>query len=243
MRPTRNARPPVTLLAPYIPGLKVPVVGFSGGVNRALLESHGDDGLICILRSYASQAEGDFIALICANPDIPVDSHTVTAQEAREEKAIVLRIPLARLSDGTAGPVYMVVTHLDSRSEETQRLTLKTDRVAPTGNDPIVAPPWVNERLPRPQPAQTLIDSVAAQRGVAVSIGFYPVDTTLPVNTHRAVRDRIRLIIGSEIVEHLVTESQASNRNPITVTVNYGTWLKVGTGGHSARTLSHAGGG
>ena len=233
MRPARNARPSVAQLAPYIPGLKVPVVGFSGGVNKALLESHGNDGLICILRSYASQAEGDFIALICANPDIPVDTHTVTAQEAREEKAIVLRTPLARLPDGTVGPVYIVVTHLDSSREETQRLNLKVDRLAPTGNEPIVAPPWVNEHLPRPQPAQTLIDSPAAQRGVAVSIDFYPVDTTLPANTHRAVRDRIRLIIGSEIVEHLVTEGQASHRNPITLTVNYGTWLKIGSGRHA----------
>ncbi|TFY96065.1 YncE family protein [Pseudomonas nabeulensis] len=233
MRPARNARPPVAQLTPYIPGLKAPVVGFSGAVNKALLESHGNDGLICILRSYASQAEGDFIALICANPDIPVDTHTVTDQEAREQKAIVLRIPLAHLSDGAVGPVYMVVTHLDSRREETQRLTLKVDQVAPTGNDPIVAPPWVNERLARPQLAQTLIDSTAAQRGVAVSIDFYPVDPTLPTNTHRSVRDQIRLIIGSEIIEHVVTEGQASNRNPIAVTVNYGSWLKIGSGRHA----------
>ena len=230
MAPDRNAPPFVAQLSPYIPGLTTPVVGFSGGVYQLLLESHGSAGLICILRAYAGQLEGDFIELFCSDLLVPVDFHTVTEQEAREAKAITLHISMARLADGAAGPVFFRVTHLDHRVEETQRLTLKIDTVAPTGSDPVTRPPWVNEQLSRPQPAQVLIDSAAAGRGVVVRIPFYPLDLNRPPSTYRAVRDRIRLIIGGQIIEHIVTENEASSRNPISITVYYGTWLRIGSG-------------
>jgi hypothetical protein len=41
MSVVKNAQAPVPQLTPYIPGLKTPVVGFSGGVYRQLLESQG----------------------------------------------------------------------------------------------------------------------------------------------------------------------------------------------------------
>ncbi|MBI6652479.1 hypothetical protein YA0849_26165, partial [Pseudomonas veronii] len=146
MTPELNAPPFVAQLSPYIPGLTTPVVGFSGGVHQLLLENHGSTGLICILRTYAGQLEGDFIELFCSDLLVPVDFHTVTEQEAREAKPITLHISMARLADGAAGPVFFRVTHLDHRVEETQRLTLKIDTVAPTGSDPITRPPWVNEQ-------------------------------------------------------------------------------------------------
>ena len=169
MTPALNALPPVSQLSPSIPGMTTPVAGFSGGVYQQLLEGHGSAGLTCILRAYAGQLEGDFIELFCGN-QAPVDFHTVTEQEAREEKPIVLHISMARLADGAVGPVFFRVTHLDHREEETQRLTLKVDTVPPTGSDTVSGPPWVNEQLPRPQPALLLIDSAAAGRGVGVRI-------------------------------------------------------------------------
>lgn len=229
----KNTHPPLPQLSPYIPGLTTPVVGFSGGVYQQLLASHGSTGLICILRPYSGQAEGDFVELFCGNLLTPVDFHTVTEQEAREEKPITLHISQARLPEGAVGPIVFRVTHLDHRSEETQRLTLNVDTVAPANREPITSPPWVNEQLPRPQPTLTYIDSAAAGRGVAVRIGSYPVDVNRPPATFRAVRDRIRLSIGGQIVEHRVTESEASTRNPITLTVYYATWLKVGSGFHA----------
>ena len=228
-----KAHPPVSQLAPYIPGLKTPVVGFSGGIFQQLLESHGSGGLICVMRAYAGQLEGDLIELICANLQTPVDFRTVTAQEAREATPLALHISIARLPDGAIGPVFFRVTHLDNRVEETQRLTLKVDTVPPTGSDAVSGPPWENVRLPRPQPTRTLVDSDAAGRGVGVRVPFYPVDASLPANTHRAVRDRIRLIIGGQIIEHIVTEAEASSRNPITIMVYYGTWLLIKSGHHA----------
>lgn len=50
--------------------------------------ANGSAGLICILRAYAGQLEGDFIELFCTDLLVPVDFHTVTEQEAREEKPI-----------------------------------------------------------------------------------------------------------------------------------------------------------
>ena len=67
MTPELNAPPFVAQLSPYIPGLTTPVVGFSGGVHQLLLENHGSTGLICILRTYAGQLEGDFIELFCSD--------------------------------------------------------------------------------------------------------------------------------------------------------------------------------
>ena len=233
MSVAKHAQPPVPQLTPYIPGLKTPVVGFSGGVYRQLLESHGSEGLICVMQSYAGQREGDFLELFCADLATSVDFHTVTEQEAREQRPIALHISMARLPDGTLDPVFIRVTHLDQRVEQTQSLRLKIDTVSPTGNDAVAGPPWVNEQLPRPQPALTLIDSAAAGRGVGVEIGFYPVDASRPTDTHRAVRDRIRLFIGGQIIEHSVTESEASNRNPITIMVYYGSWLLIGSGHHA----------
>ncbi|MGZ0718147.1 YncE family protein [Pseudomonas palleroniana] len=228
-----NAQPPVSQLAPYIPGLKTPVAGFSGGVYLQLLESHGSEGLICVMRPYAGQREGDFLALFCSDPQTPADFHTVTEQEAREERPIALHISRARLPEGTVGPIFIRVTHLDQRVEETQRLTVKVDTVPPTGSDAISGPSSENAQLPRPQPTLTLVDSAAAGRGVGVRIPFYPVDTSLPDATHRAVRDRIRLIIGNQVIEHSVTESEANNRNPITIIVYYATWLLIGSGRHA----------
>ncbi|WP_248749615.1 YncE family protein [Pseudomonas sp. MWU15-20650] len=233
MEPALSAPPPVSQLAPYIPGLTTPVVGFSGGVYQQLLEGHGSAGLICILRAYAGQLEGDFIELFCTDLLVPVDFHTVTEQEAREEKPIPLHISASRLPDGTVGPVFFRVTHLDHRKEETHRLTLKVDTVSPADREPITSPPWVNEQLPRPQPTLTFIDSAAAGRGVAIRIGFYPGDLNRPVATYRAARDRIRLSIGGQIIEYPVTENEASTRNPITLTVYYATWLRIGSGFHA----------
>lgn len=156
MEPTLDALPPVSQLAPYIPGLTTPVVGVSGGVYRQLLEAHGSEGLICILRAYAGQLEGDLIELFCTDLLDQVDFHTVTKEEAREKKAIPLHLSASRLPEGTVGPVFFRVTHLDHRKEETQRLTLKVDTVPPANREPITSPPWVNEQLPRPQPTLTL---------------------------------------------------------------------------------------
>lgn len=233
MSPTSNTQLPLPQLSPYIPGLITPVVGVSGGVNQQLLVAHGSSGLVCILRPYDGQAEGDFVELFCASLLIPVDFYTVSAEDVRDQRPIALRISEARLPDGTAGPILFRVTHLDHRREESQRLTLKIDTVPPANREPITAPPWVNEQLPRPQPALTFIDSAAAGRGVAVRIGFYPVDATRPADTYRAVRDRIRVIIGGQIIEHRVTESEANGRNPVTITVYYATWLKIGSGMHA----------
>lgn len=58
-------------------------------------------------------------------------------------------------------------------------------------------------------------------------------DVNRPAATYRATRDRIRLSIGGQIIEHRVTENEASTRNPITLTVYYATWLKVGSGFHA----------
>ncbi|MBN2990800.1 YncE family protein [Pseudomonas cedrina subsp. fulgida] len=202
-------------------------------MSRLLLESHGSEGLICVMRAYAGQREGDFIELFCGNLQIPVDVRTVTEQEALEAKPVALHISMARLPEGAAGPIFLRVTHLDQRVEETQRLTLKVDTVSPTGSNAVSEPPWENERLPRPQPTLTLVDSAAAGRGVGVSIAFYPVDASLPANTHRTVRDRIRLYIGGQVIEHRVTENEASGRNPITLMIYYGTWLLIGSGYHA----------
>lgn len=222
-----NTRPSLGDLLPDIPGLTQTVVGFSGGISRLLLEASNSQGLTCILRTYTSQAAGDFIELFCADTLTPVDVHTVSEQEAGQQKDIVLHLPRTRLPDGIVRPVFFRVTHLNTVREETRHSTFKVDTVAPGGDAPIDQP----ANLPRPR-LPALIDAAAAQRGVPVLVDFYPFDTRQPASTYRAVRDRIRLRVGGKTVEHRVTEGEAAGRAPITLVINYGTWLDIGSGHH-----------
>ena len=72
-----------------------------------------------------------------------------------------------------------------------------------------------------------------AQNGVPVTFKFYPDDATQEPNTYRATRDRIRLRInGITAPIPPLTESQATGREDITVTLYYGFWQQVRSGSH-----------
>lgn len=227
---------PFVNLPLYIPGLTQTVVGFDGGINKAALDVHRDQGLLCNLLPYLDMAERDFIELFCNDTLIPVAIYNVTKDDADKARIIPLYIPRTRLPDGPANPVFMRVTRVSGSSEETPRHHLTVDTVAPAGRNPI-ASTLQNENLPAPIFPQHIIDfgvtKTDAQNGVPVTFRFYPVDDTQPPSTYRAVRDRIRLRVGGENAPiPPLTESQAAGREDITFTLFYGFWQQVRSGSH-----------
>lgn len=222
---------PFSALPLYIPGMTTPVVGFDGGINLAALDTHRDKGLLCILLPYLEMAELDFVELFCRDLTTPVAFHTVTEDEAEKGLLIPLYIPRARLPDGPIDPVFFRVRRIGAGDDETDRFRLKVDTVPPAGRDPVSSTHW-HDNLAAPEPERDFIDKEAADEGVPVTIPFYPIDSSQPVNTHRAVRDRIRLSIGGVIIEHKVTEGEAAGREPIVIWVYTGKWSEIGSGSH-----------
>lgn len=229
--PEYHAPVPFSELPLYIPGMTTPVVGFDGGINLAALDNHRDEGLLCILLPYLDMTQLDFIELFYRDVITPVATHTVTKEQADKGIQIPLYIPRTRFTDGPVEPVFFRVTRVLGGTEETRRFRLKIDTVAPAGPDPIPSEPW-HSNLGAPEPDTDFVDETAAGLGVKVTIPFYPLDINRPANTHRTVRDRIRLSIGGFILNHRITEGEAAGREPIVIWVYAGTWAQIGSGSH-----------
>lgn len=216
----------------YMPTMSNPVVGFDGGFNRASLEV-SDKGVICILLPYLDQAAHDFIELKLN--DVRVDFHTVTDEEARLGQQIVLHVASERFIRETGNFVQAFVTRGGGGSDQTKRFNVKIDVEAPGGRNPVASTPE-NENLPKPLFPQDVIDfGVTPENSInpiPVSIGYYPLNTSLPNVSHRMVRDEIRLSLGGVIVKHKVTEFEAAGEAPLIINVNTSTWDEVGDGVH-----------
>lgn len=220
----------------YIPGLTQNVVGFNGGINKAALDVHREQGLLCNLLPYLDMAKDDFIELFCRDLLVPVDIYNITQDDVDKARMIPLYIPRTRLPDGPLNPVFIRVTRVGGATAETQRLNLKVDTVPPAGRNPIGST-LHNENLPVPVFPQKIIDfgvtEEDAQAGVPVTFPFYPVDATQEPSTFRATRDRIRLRInGIEAPIPALTEHQATGREDITFTLSHGFWKLVRSGSH-----------
>lgn len=230
LTPASFARVPFSDLSLYLPTLSNPVSGYGGGLNRAALNVTGR-GVICILLPYLDQSEGDFIELRLNN--IRVDFHTVTQDEAANSKQIILYAPSGDFLREAGNTLQAFVTRISGGMEETKRFNLLVDSELPGGRNPIASTPQ-NENLPLPRFPQHIIDfgvdKDSAGSPIPVIIDFYPVNRALPAANYRKVRDRIRLSIGGVIVEHRVTEFEASGQDPITMFINPGVWPQVGSG-------------
>ncbi|MBE8602479.1 hypothetical protein IQN01_23345, partial [Pseudomonas sp. MAFF 301451] len=163
------------------------------------------------------------------------DFHTVTEDEAENSKQIVLYASSSSFVREAGNTLQAFVTRISGGEEQTKRFTLLVDSEQPGGRDPIEST-TENENLPLPRFPQHIIDfgvdKDSAGSPIPVIIDFYPANRALPAINHRKVRDRIRLSIGGVIVEHRVTEFEASGQNPITVFINPGIWSQVGSGAH-----------
>ncbi|RMT86337.1 hypothetical protein ALP39_03016 [Pseudomonas marginalis pv. marginalis] len=232
LTPASFASVPFSDLPLYLPTLSNPVVGYDGGLNYAALNVDGK-GVICILLPYLDQSDGDFIELRLN--DVRADFHTVTEDEAENSKQIVLYAPSSSFVREAGNTLQAFVTRISGGEEQTKRFTLLVDSGQPGGRDPIEST-TENDNLPLPRFPQHIIDfgvdKDSTGSPIPVIIDFYPVNRALPAVNYRKVRDRIRLSIGGVIVEHRVTEFEASGQDPITVFVNPGIWSQVGSGVH-----------
>ncbi|NWA67252.1 YncE family protein [Pseudomonas reactans] len=220
----------------YIPGLTQNVQSHDGGINKAALDVHQEDGLLCNLLPYFGMAADDFCQLFWGDLLIPVAIYNVTQDDVDNERLIALYVPRARIIDGSVNPVFIRVDPFTGNAQKTAHFNLKVDTVLPGGRNP-VASTLQNENLPKPMFEQRIIDfgvtETDAQNGVPVNLGFYPVDTTQDARTFRAARDRIRLSVGGVFADiPPITEGQAAGRDPIVVVLYYGFWQQVGSGSH-----------
>ncbi|QXI25895.1 Ig-like domain-containing protein [Pseudomonas vanderleydeniana] len=235
-RDPQPERRPFSDLAIEVYGQR-PVIGADLGINKGALDTYYPHGLLCFLLPYLEQEEDDFVELFCGNDEFPVAFTHVTASQALNGERIPLFIPHARLPDGVIQPVFFRLTRVNGgNQEETRRQSLMVDTIAPAGPyDPVPSTPW-HEGMAPPLPPPFIIDygvdRDSAERGVPVTIEPYPLDESAPHSWRMAEHDRIRLFIGGVLVEpvHRVTWDEANNRLPLTMTLYYETWLKVGDG-------------
>ncbi|WP_017902096.1 hypothetical protein [Pseudomonas asplenii] len=227
-------RVPFSALELYIPGMTSSIQGFDGGINLDALALHHDKGLLCLLNPYLDMVENDFIELFCRDTLIPVATHLVTAFEAEKGLQIPLYIPLTRVPDGPANPVFFRLTTADYNRDETRLFKLNVDTIRPGGRNPTASSDQ-NGNLAKPVFPQHLIDfgvgSEDISTPVPVSIDFYPVREE-PASTYRVARDRIRLSIGGVIVERPLNEGETESQKPVTLMVNTGIWLQLPSGSH-----------
>lgn len=101
-----KTRPSLNQLWPDTRGLTKPMVGFTGGISRLLLEAASSSGLACILWTYVSQAPGDVVELFCASPlsiGGKIVEHRVTkAKPAAEARSPSWCITASDISRGNA---------------------------------------------------------------------------------------------------------------------------------------------
>ncbi|MCT8963695.1 hypothetical protein MN113_21185 [Pseudomonas veronii] len=224
---------PLANLPAYIPGLTQNVQSHDGGINKAALDVHREDGLLFNLLPYLGWAAGDFCELFWGDLITPVTLYTIRQDDIDNNRIVALYVPPARIIDGSISPVFIRVTPVGGNAQETKRFNFKVDTVRPGGRNP-VASTLQNENLPKAIFPQNIIDfgvsEKDAQDGVQVTFNFYPVDTTQPPDTHRAARDRIRFSVGGVFADiPPITEGQAAGRQPITITLYYGFWQQVGS--------------
>ncbi|KTB63338.1 hypothetical protein AO066_08645 [Pseudomonas fluorescens] len=219
-------------LTPYIPNL-TPIPGTDGALNKAALTVSAL-GVIYILYAWFEQAENDFVT-VKLNGEI-VAHYTVTDDDAKIGKDITLRIASARFIDQANNTLQGFVKRLSGVTDETKVLSIWVDQKEPGGVDPQVSTPLINENLARPRfedpniEAFGIITAAAAQQGIKILIEKYPVNSLVDSVHHRKEGDVIYVSIGGVLVPHTVTHFEATGDAPISITINYGTWLLVTLG-------------
>lgn len=219
----------------YIPNIRVPYVGYHGALNIAGIEVHKEKGVLFVLPNYQDRAEFDLLELFFKDSLSPVATYTINQDDVDTGRPIPMYVPASRIAHGPANPVFVKVTRLGGGTAQTQLLNLFLDLVRPAGRNPI-ASTVQNENLPKPVFPQHLIDFGVGPGDIGtpipVRIKPYPVNTSLPADTFRKPRDRIRLSIGGVIITHSVTEGEAAGTADIVIMVNTSTWTEIGSGSH-----------
>lgn len=226
---------PFAALPLYIPNIRTPYVGYHGALNIAATEVHKELGVLFVLPTYLGRAEFDLLELFYGDPVNPVANYTINQDDVDQERPIPLYVPYSRIIQGPVNPVFVRVTIFGGGTAETLHLNLFVDLVRPAGRNPI-ASTVQNENLAKPEFPQHLIDFGVGQDDIGVPIPVrikpYPINTTLPADTFRKPRDRIRLSIGGRIRTHSVTEGEASGTDDIVISLNTSDWTAIGSGSH-----------
>lgn len=219
----------------YIPNVRIPYVGYHGALNIAATEVHKELGVLFVLLPYLERAEFDLLQLFYGDPLNSVATYTISQDDIDNDRAIPMYVPPNRIVHGPVNPVFARVTRIGGGTAETLHLNLFIDLVRPAGKNPI-ASTVQNENLTKPEFPQALIDFGVGPDDIGVPIPVrikrYPVNTSLPADTFRKTRDRIRLSIGGRIIAHIVTEGEAGGTGDIVISINTSDWIAIGSGSH-----------
>lgn len=210
-----------------------PIPGTDGALNEAAL-TVSSLGVLITLLAWLDQAEGDHVTLMLNG--FPATYYTVTEDDALIGKHVTLAIESDKFRDQANNTVQAVVVPLDGDPVSTAVFTLWVDRKLPVGVDPIVSTPTVNENMQGITFVDPFIEAsgriteTAAQLGVQILIGNYPVNSAVSPVHHRKEGDVIWISIGGVLIFHIVTNFEASGTAPIIIIVSHGTWLLVPPG-------------
>lgn len=219
----------------YIPNIRIPYVGYDGALNIAATEVHKELGVLFVVLSYLDRAPFDLLELFYGDPLNSVTTYTINQDDIDNDRAIPMYVPPSRINQGPVNDVFVRVTQIGGGTAETRHLKLYADLTRPAGRNP-VASTVQNENLAKPVFPQNLIDFGVGPGDIGtpilVRIPRYPVNTSLPADTFRKPRDRIRLSIGGVITTHSVTEGEASGTADIVIGIITSVWAAIGSGSH-----------
>ncbi|MCU7247936.1 hypothetical protein [Pseudomonas koreensis] len=217
--PITQAVIPQALRLPYFPAMTTldPPGAYDGGLPIRAVE----DDLLCILRAWLTMAVGDRVDLFFGNATTPIVSRTLT-QASEVDKDVLLTIPKAQVPEGVIEPVFYRVTRKNQSPEDSTpalKLLAKFTRPGDYDKEPDI--PGHSEL--KYSLDITDVDPTLPAKGVTMRIAPYP---------HIAENDRIIGRWGSEQIEQVVTQQQATNpgAHPLDVVFSRALIEKAGDG-------------
>jgi hypothetical protein len=222
--PCDDQNAPFALRPLLIAGMVQPIVEGDGGINIAVVSDHAE-GLLCLINSYLGMRAGD-------SHDIFWETKVIfrrTVEPGDVDKPMYFFLPVDGLASGWVEQCYYQLTRAGATVPDDPsvplRLLVKLFRPGGRDREPHL-PDGHSElkivQLPPDLVDQGVIDAAWAEKGVPVTIPFYP-DMTL--------RDSILLRWGSvALTPYRVTQAHVDRLQPIVIVVDQEAILAGGDG-------------
>lgn len=222
--PCDDQNAPFTLRPLLIAGMVQPIVEGDGGINIAVVSDHAE-GLLCLINPYLGMRVGDSHEIFWETKVI----FRRTVEPGDVDKPMYFFLPVDGLASGWVEQCYYQLTRAGATVPDDPsvplRLLVKLFRPGGRDREPHL-PDGHSElkivQLPPDLVDQGVIDAAWAEKGVPVTIPFYP-DMTL--------RDSILLRWGSvALTPYRVTQAHVDRLQPIVIVVDQEAILAGGDG-------------
>lgn len=202
---------PLALRPLLIAGMVTPVVDGDGGINFEVVNDNAE-GMLCAINPYNDMREGDKHAIYWETE--PVFTREVGPGEV--DQRLFFYLPKADIAPGWIEECYYQLTRSGESAPDDPsvplRLLVKLNKPGGLDREPHL-PDGHSElhivQLPPELIEQGVIDAEWANRGVPITIPFYP---------DMALRDMVLMRWGSfTLPPHLITQAQVDRLEPIVI--------------------------